>query len=855
MSKKSRRRTARAETADTEPSAGDIERRAREDLAAGRYRNAVEGFKQLLKQDPRPAWRTALAEAYAGRARELAAKDMLKEALAIWDNRASLGTDVDFDADWAVLLLRMGKTGAILERFLAGPTARRPEQETERECLRPFLAAAFVAGDTTLATRLPADEPVVLHGPAAREALAAYCAGEDDKVQAALAAIPFRSPYRDLVQILKALQRAASAPDEAAALLARVGADSAFRSMHRAAALALVPEADFVAALRAAGLKAARFACTLRGWSAARIALWEEAERLGREPSAEVRLRFMIRHAEAIGANWVRRRGLRLLAGDLAACRRQLKAAGARPLNQEESLLLAAWDAERREYLIDEFRSWEGYAEHLRATNPTAAPGQGTDEDLRIALALRRCDQHGILDREPAQDPDDAASLVVAQLEKSLVWDPDDRATYLRLVGYYRRRKDLKNVRRLLKEARGRWPKDTKVIAAELDTALDAGSFKKAAGLAREILVLDGINSGVRERLVQAHLAHARKQVASRRCDLARKEVAAAKEWARGKAAQERIEVAAAFIDAIDDPKQGDATLGELYQRLGAGLDARLMLALAGQDFGISPKRLERLLKWPRGAAVARDELAAAFARLRAHLEGGGKVTRELGDFLARSLGRAPFGELAKAEAERACDTLRRLQLHEVRLAAATAALKRFPGVPLLELHAFEAKYPYDRRRSSREDRRRLERASDRASEEGDVQTAMRIDEILEAIAAPSFEWPHQGEVPPPEAIAQALRFMIETEGLPAVLDQIGLAPEARRPLEALARDSGPEAAAKALSVFIGMFLEDMDDEEDDELPIIIPARKPPRRKGRRRASKTAGERAPGADDDQLDLF
>lgn len=858
MSKKPRRRTVRGESSAVDVSPEGIEHKAREDLAAGRYRDAVEGFKQLLKQDPLTDRRAALAEAYAGRARELAAKDMLKEALAIWENRSSLGDapgfDPGFDPDWAALLLRMGRFDAIVRHFRDEPAGRRAAGQGERDRWRPYLAAAFLAGETTLAERLPADEPVVLHGAAARAALVAHCAGDEDGLQAALAAIPFRSPYRDFVQILKALQRLPSAPEEAASLLARVGTDSAFRPLRQAAELALVPDAAFLAALRTAGPKAARFACILRGWSPARIASREEFERLGRDPSPEVQLRYMFRHGEALGVAWVRRRGLRLLIGAGTACRRQLKAAGGRPLSQEEGLLLAAWDSERREYLEDEYYGWQRYAEHL--IDKGAVPGQGTDEDLRIALALRRCARHGILDREPSQDPAEIDSLVAAQLEKSLVWDPDDRDTYLRLVAWYRRGKDLKNVRRLLKDARERWPKDPKVIAAELDIAIDAGSFKKAAGLARELLALDSINSGVRARLVQAHLAHARKQVAAGRRDLARKEVTAAKEWARGKEVRNRIDVAAAFIDFIEDPNRGAGALRDLHERLGGGLDARLMLALIGNGFGVLPGRLERAVAWQEDAAASRDDLPAALGRLRAHVEEGGKVTTELADFLVRGLKRAPWAELDKAEAERACDTLNRVGLDKIRLAAAKAALKRFPGAPLLELHAFEAKYPYDPRRSSREDRRRLERASARASEEGDVHTAMRIDEVLEAAAPRSFGRPRPARAfPSTDEVAEALRLKIETEGLDALLDEIGMVPESRREIQKIARERGTEAAAAFMALLFEMSLEAMSDDEADGRSPIAPERKPPRGKRRRTAGRNDDERTPGADDDQLDLF
>ncbi len=66
------------------------EARAEAALTAGRFREAIELYKDLLKRERRAEWVAALADSYAGRAEELANKGMLPEALVVWRNRASL---------------------------------------------------------------------------------------------------------------------------------------------------------------------------------------------------------------------------------------------------------------------------------------------------------------------------------------------------------------------------------------------------------------------------------------------------------------------------------------------------------------------------------------------------------------------------------------------------------------------------------------------------------------------------------------------------------------------------------------------------------------------------------------------
>lgn len=856
MSKKTRRRAPHGKSSHTKLSPEAVERKAREDLAGGRYREAIAGFKQLIKQEPRPAWRLALAEAYAGRARELATKDMLKEALVIWENRANLGDDITFDPEYAALLLRMGRVDSVLSLFLR----EQEVQPKERDRLKPLLAAAYLSGEDAVADRLPPNDPVVCHGQPARAALMAYCAHDDQALQNALAAIPYRSPYRDWVQILKALQRLPDAPREAAALLDRVGEHSAFYPLRRAAQLALLPETSFLKAITGERSQITRFACILRGWPQARIALREELDRLGTDARPDVLLRFMHRHRDSLGADWVRQRGLRLLIPGYPRSLKQFVAVGATRPSAEESLLLDAWAAEQREDLWDEHECWELYARHLIAEGSNE--GCEIDHRLRVALALRRCDRLAdvLTHADPDYDPEDLAGLVAGQLEESLTWDPDDRDTYLRLIGYYRRGKRPKDVRRLLEQAQHRWPKDMQVLEAAFDTALDAGSFKKATGLAREMLALDSINSGVRERLVQAHLAHARKQVVKGRADLARKELAAAGEWARNTHARDQLDLTSGLIALIEDAETGAPAVREIMGRLGGGLAGHLALALAGEALRLSPDKLLKAIGLDRPANAERDDLLSSLARLRTHLDSGGKITGELGAFLSKALAKATWANLSKSEAEAACETLRRCELHKARLSAARAALKRWKGEPLFELHAFEAKYPMGYSNCSERDIDRLDDALVRAREAGDTRTAMRIDEVLAALD-PLPLGPVPFASPPPightssAPDVESLAMLIETLGLDKALSAMGLPAQMKRDLKKLEREHGREAVAETLGSFLEMFsaIADM-----DAIPPIPP---PPKRKpaGPKRGQPKRRSVDDDAQDDdpfnQLELF
>lgn len=82
---------------------------------------------------------------------------MLKEVLAIWENRVGLGEDITFDPEHVALLLRMGRVESVLDLPASGNAIPPPQQDR----VRSLLAAAYLSGVDLVVERLPADDPVV----------------------------------------------------------------------------------------------------------------------------------------------------------------------------------------------------------------------------------------------------------------------------------------------------------------------------------------------------------------------------------------------------------------------------------------------------------------------------------------------------------------------------------------------------------------------------------------------------------------------------------------------------------------------------------------------------------------------
>ena len=109
-------------------------------------------------------------------------------------------------------------------------------------------------------------------------------------------------------------------------------------------------------------------------------------------------------------------------------------------------------------------------------------------------------------------------------LEESLRLDPDDRDSYLKLAALNREAGNDKEYHQWVDRAVRQFPDDAQVLLDAAVTATARKAHKKAAGFAARVLELDPINSKARSILINAHLAHARKQILAGKYALAEKE-------------------------------------------------------------------------------------------------------------------------------------------------------------------------------------------------------------------------------------------------------------------------------------------------------------------------------------------
>ncbi len=259
-----------------------------------RYKEAIELYKELLKRERQPQWVDGLAACYAGRAESLAAKGMLKEALVLWRNRHQMCGKPLVEGPYPAWLVQAGELGEAV-RLLADPAL----SEEARARLESGLAATLLTWPQgTRLPDLPADSPLLRHRPAALAALRAYSQG--DALGEHLQAIPFRSPYRDLKPILKALTLLTSDPAAAAETISRLSTDSPFERMVLALRCAALPDGRWLKALHDLDEASRQLVLDIKGCPDPLRPLLLDLAKTGEHPNTGQLFDVLARHRRAL---------------------------------------------------------------------------------------------------------------------------------------------------------------------------------------------------------------------------------------------------------------------------------------------------------------------------------------------------------------------------------------------------------------------------------------------------------------------------------------------------------------------------------------------------------------------------
>jgi len=704
--------------------------RAAEALQQGRFKDAIELFKPLVRQNPRPEWKESLADAYCGRARALAAKGMFKEAAMVLENTLTQAGTLHDPHLYVTCLIREGQqpkaAAYLLHSVVSGalPADKRATLEA--------LAAALLVTVPVLPAPARPEPPEAARwrelAGASREALAAWVDGAPaEEMDRHLKRISLRSAFRPIRLLLQSLTTLPPDPERTRRRLETIGPGSPFFRFRQAveAAVRAGPGLDTDVWHRLTPTQQA-FAAETGGLQAAAV------QSLGRLSTAS-------RGGPAALFAWL------LKQADLpqdevkSACLNLLPQIPDRvpqfetrfgPLPQLERHRVQALAAEARGDWRAVERSWS-----------LAARQNSTAEDrisrLSSGVIYRHLARLASLHPEIEGDDDDGdGDGEIFYLERSGEADPDHIPAVLERIAYYRREAREKDWHRLADEAVQRFPDEGQILRQATQSAVARRAYKKAAGFARRLLKIDPINPGVRRQMIELQLAHARKQMRAKRPDLAAKELSQAAEWDRPDAPSGLLRIARGLVALQSGEKeQAEAWLQEGVTLAGGGvagwfravLEAELMRCAGGDA-----RWLREELASARRTPPTKEPVMAVVSALGQVEVGEDK--RALSGLLLGTQAWLEQGAgivWSPAEFQLLVDVFVRFDAFELLATYARAARQREPANPEWRFFEIVARTGGNGRAMTMAETHELDDMAEAASERRDFHAARRIARFL----------------------------------------------------------------------------------------------------------------------------
>ena len=686
---------------------------AESSLASGRFREAIECYKELLKHERNPAWIDGLALSYAGRARSLASKSLFGEALEVWRNRSSFCGKPLVEGPYVDWLVWAGETKECI-RLLSG----RSLPDDERSLIEYRLSGFVLTAPEEIVALVPSVSPLIGHRAFAMGAVSAYCSGDASAMDENLKAIPFRSPYRDLRLILKASVLLETDPEEARVAIAKIPEGGPFERLAAPVRVALLPDRQWLSGLSSLDEDGRQMLLDVKGCPENMRPMIMDLAKLGDSANPSGLFDLIIHDQEKIPKECAASLSRRLIPYVQNGMKYYIRKFGALPL--AESHRLCALEAELSNDLEKAENQW---IQACMALKKSSDP----EDKRRAALIIR---SKGIK-RKRTDDSD--VYFDIALLEESLELDPEDKDTHLELIKCLRAVSELKEARKCVDAALSRFPQNASILQEAVETALANNSFKKAISFAKRLIKLDPINSSVRTTIGQAHLSHARKQIRVDNLSAARRELEAAKEWLREKKDLANLNMLFAIVH--DDGKSIDEVrLAEAVSGLGGNFPGGLHVLLEANRLKLDPIGLLRRADIDLSRPPAPAEVLALAHTLDAMPNDEKELKLALGP-LRPPIRRAAIARFPESDRRMICEALLRHREFDLVRAYAEEALKHWPDRPVFLYFKMAALYGNDSERIKPREFDDLQKAAEEARRQGDERTGIRIRELFMQIA------------------------------------------------------------------------------------------------------------------------
>ena len=536
-----------------------IENNALVHFSAGRYKEAAELYKYLLKREDNPFHRQQLAQCYLQRALSMSAKGMPKEASVLWENYAEWAESPLTGLDAYILWQLLAKNTQKAYAKLAQLSAKQLDEEYSQ--LAVSLGLMMITGATELAAHLPQDSALLAHWQVVQDALAAYQNKQNADCELALQKLSFRSAFRDFRTVLKAQIASSASVEQSQVLLGKIPLNSPYQPLAQALLASMQQGAGFVQTVLSLDSVLRRNIARTKGLSKPQTILLEALQKLQDQPSAKAHFNWVLSHRSQLGMQAAQAFCQGMLAVYPDGIKDYLKHFEAKGGFEEYRLQALLYEQAENNYETGFY--WGRCIDILEQQRP--------ESDKKIALILRHMASRFSLY--------EALELMIDSLD----YDSDDRGSYLEILSLCRQTQaSAADYQAWLEKGLQRFPADVDLLAQAAQSAADKKAFKKAAGYAAKLLKIDPVNSLAKQLLFANHLAHARRLIKTEKFHLVAKEIQAAEQLLLDKSLRYQAELLRGFyVWAAEDKSQGLQQIIATVQKLNDDpINARFQLMM-----------------------------------------------------------------------------------------------------------------------------------------------------------------------------------------------------------------------------------------------------------------------------------
>lgn len=502
---------------------------------AGAYKEASDHYKNLLKIKNTEFWRTQLGLCYLYRATEMATKDMIKEAIVMWDNYAEQSTPPLHYFDHYLIWLLVSKSYAKLKTNLSKLSAA--DLDVHYPELASVLGFLILTSQPELASLLPQDSVFHVHLQIVREAIQAFRDNDVDKLESVLKKLPFRSAFRDFRSLVKAVLLTSSNSEQARSALLKISETSPYQAAAQTVLTYLSEENVFVERVIQHNTLQRKMLIQAKGLSKKHFDLLELVSKQNKNLNAKFVFNLAIKYQALFETDQVKRFCHDLLPSYVLGLKDYIKHFNESSLSDKYRLM--ALQAERERNVDEAYFCWESYINQLKNNVP--------DNAYKIALVQRY-----LAERVPLEE-------AIQFWIESLTYDPDDRESYFKILTHYEAEKskeDQVQYKHWLEKSLSQFPQDVEFLALAVKQAMCTKAYKKAAKYAKSLLSYDPVNTIAKQSLFECHLAHARRLLNTKKFHLVAQEIQAAEQISLPKRLQTQAQLLRGFYQYLSESKE-----------------------------------------------------------------------------------------------------------------------------------------------------------------------------------------------------------------------------------------------------------------------------------------------------------